>query len=198
MGDVPGFFIGIGPGNPDTDGVILAALGQVVADYQEDHSHKDKHQAGHGKLHTQRQSVHGKAAEIGQYRHNPQHHLEWLGVSFPGLGIKGGNQHQQPLDGQHGQRHAENGKGKAAPSVRLTVNTPMGDQFLRQPIPQDKADQNRQQRNQGRENQNFSIFANHTLPPSGARAGSAAASGQRRESLRRIQMEITAIIVMQV
>ena len=111
VGGVPVFLTGQRPAHPDAHGVVLAALGQVVADDQEQKAHSRDQQSGRGEVRPQGQRILDSAAQIGNEGNDPQDHGQRLLVAALVFRIQGGGENADPVARQHDQRQSEHHKG---------------------------------------------------------------------------------------
>ena len=140
VGLVPVFLVVQCPGDLDAHGVVLLALGQVIAHDGQHKTHKNGHDHLHPDRLTQSRQI-GEGAQKNAHNGNdPKYQLQDLVRVIFLLGVGGSTQNAQPLDRQQQTRQAEYRKGLAAPAVNFTGSIPVGGDLLRQLIPQDQTD----------------------------------------------------------
>ena len=165
VGFVPVFFAVQRPGDLNTDGVILLAFGQVIADNGKHKSHKHRHDHFHPHIVTHGNDIGGGKDQVRQHRDDPKDQVQNLVGVIVFLRIGGGAKHTEPLKCQHQQWHTEYQKGLTGPAVDLTGSIPMGRELVRQLIPEDEASYDREQDHQGCNDQKLPILLNHVSSP---------------------------------
>jgi len=165
VGLVPVFLIGQGPGELDAHGVGLGAFGKQVAYNQEHQSHQQRH----NDLNAQRVAQSGGVDEgiyhQSDHRADPQHELDHLGAVILVLGIGGAGKHAHPVQHQQQRGHGKYSGGFAAPAIHVAVDVPVRGDLLRKLIPQQQANGDGHEQNDGGQDQKTPIFLDHSHSP---------------------------------
>jgi len=85
---VPVFFAVEGPGDLDADGIVLLALGQVIADDRKQQTHKHRHDHFYPDFLAQSHRIGNGIEQIGDHRDDPQNQMQnllWM-IVFLGIG----------------------------------------------------------------------------------------------------------------
>ena len=147
MGGVPVFFVFQRPLDLDADGLVLLALGHVVAQQNEGDSHKQREDQDGRDGAVQRGGVGHSAHEQGEDGDEPKPEVHDLGALVLVFGIFSCDKHGKEMHRQEECGHEKHGDGLTAPAVRLTVGTPVGGHFFRKLLPNGKTEEDRQQNN---------------------------------------------------
>ena len=159
VGIVPVGLVVEGPGKLDAHGLVLLALGQVVADEEEDHAHHQHHQEVHIDGHTHGGAVGHHSHQQGDHRDDPDHHTEVLLVDIFLLGVPVHHEDAEDLHGHQEQGHEKDRIGLAAPAVGFPVGAKVDGQLVGQLVPQDQAGQDGQQgHHHGEEDESLVFF----------------------------------------
>ena len=170
VGVIPVILVVKRPREADAHGVVMAALGQIIADDDEDQADENHAETRDVDGEAQRAQVYGQAGEQADGGADPQGELHQLfgNILLFGVGPQGKGAEQ--LYREEEQRQADDGERAAGIVVHRAAEIEMGGHALGQAIPHGEAEKHRQQDDDAGNNQGALIDGFHGYLLSAERA----------------------------
>ena len=135
VGVIPVIFVVKRPREADAHGVVMAALGQIIADGDEEQADENHAETRDVDGEAQRAQVYGQAGEQADGGADPQDELRHLLGDILLFGIGAQHDGAEELHGEDKQREADYRERAAGIVVRRAAEIEMGGHALGQAIP---------------------------------------------------------------